>query len=438
MKYIFITLPLAILLLAASGSTAWHFSPPQSASTKQEKIDALNNAYKNGLLTRAEYDAKLRAISAEGAPAPAHAPAEEPPQDFGPTRTVSIIDPMFGMVAYTMDIPANWNFEGVVLQGPGCQKQYTSVVYRAYSPDMRYGIQLIPQTEFYWADDPRTLPKFGNCKYFPPMSAAEFAQFVSLRMRPNAEIDSVSPETGEEEWQANLEKNQFHFFNQTGIQGERKRVHLRFDMDGQPEEEILSTTIVVRRLNVMTNVSHTAMVQYRKLPQYYSTAFVTSFHAPNGQLASHFAAMSAIAKHWHLDEQYKQTSDAYFQNQTNMAIAASWASFNTLMQASQQQYAIMNQNAQNFIQNMQAQGQARHEQFMARMDAQDRHTRDVTDWILNQQLYQNPGTGQKFTASNQYRNTYQDQYGNVMQSNTITDPNVLYHADWTSATPIHH
>src|SRR5579863_1613224 len=273
MKYRFTALPLAILLVVCSGFAAKYVSLPQSAPTKQEKIDALNNAYKNGLLTRAEYDAKLRAINGDTAPP---RPSEEPPQDFGPTRTVSIIDPMFGMVAYTMDIPANWNFEGIVLQGPGCQKQYTSVVYRMYSPDKRYGIQMIPQTEFYWADDPRTLPKFGKCKYFPPISAADYASFVSLHMRPNSVIDSVTPEAGEEEWQDNLDKNVFHFFNQTGIQGEMKRVHLRFDLDGQPEEEILSTTMVVRRLNVMTNVSHTAMVQYRQLPQYYSIAFVTA------------------------------------------------------------------------------------------------------------------------------------------------------------------
>lgn len=68
MKFIFITLPLAILLVVCSGFPANYVSLPQSAATKQEKIDALNNAYKNGLLTRAEYDAKLRAINGDTAP----------------------------------------------------------------------------------------------------------------------------------------------------------------------------------------------------------------------------------------------------------------------------------------------------------------------------------------------------------------------------------
>ena len=32
--------------------------------------------------------------------------------DFGRMRTVEIWDPLFNMVAYTMSVPKNWNFEG--------------------------------------------------------------------------------------------------------------------------------------------------------------------------------------------------------------------------------------------------------------------------------------------------------------------------------------
>jgi len=303
---------------------------------------------------------------------------------------------------------------------------------------MRYGIQLLPDTEFFWADDPRTLPKFGKCKYMPPISAADYAQFVSIRMRPNAVIDSVVPAPGEADFQANISKTQFVMFNQVGIMGEIKRVYLHFDMDGQPEEEFLQARMVVRKLNVLTNISHTAMVQYRPMPQYASEASVTAVHAPQGQLESHSAATKAIFQSLKANPEYIETSNAYFQNQTNIAIANSWAVFNSTMRASQQQFEAMSQNAQNFIQNMQAQGDARHAQFMANMDRRDRHTQDVTDWILNRQLYQNPNTGQTFTASNQHKYTYQDQAGRVIQSDSIINPNELYQSDWTSPVPIHH
>ncbi len=435
MKYSFAILPLAILLAASSGFTAKKILMPQAA-TKQEKIDALNEAYKYGLLTRAEYDAKLRAIQAEGAPP---RPASgEPPADFGPTKTVPIIDPMFQMVAYTMEIPANWNFEGVMLHGPGCKGPFSGIVFRAYSPDMRYGVQLLPDTEFFWADDPRTLPKFGKCKYMPPISAADYAQFVSIHMRPNAVIDSVVPAPGEADFQANISKTQFVQLNQIGITGEIKRVYLHFDMDGQPEEELLQTRMVLRKLNVLTNISQTAMVQYRPMPQYASIASTTAVHAPQGQLEAHSAATIAIIQSLRANPQYIETSNAYFQNQTNMAIANSWAVFNTTMRISQQQADIRSQNAQNFIQNMNRQGEERHQRVMADLDRRDRHTQDVTDWILNQQLYQNPNTGQTFTASNQHRYTYQDQAGHVIQSDSIINPNELYQSDWTSPVPIHH
>jgi hypothetical protein len=436
MKSVFAALLLSLFFLSDGAFTRNEASQPQTSATIQQKIDALNEAYKNGLLTRQEYDAKLRALNAEGVSG--RGTGEERAQDFGPTKTVPIIDPMFGMVAYTMEIPANWNFEGVVLHGPGCKGPFSGMVYRAYSPDMRYGVQVLPNTEFFWADDPRTLPKFGKCKYMPPISAADYAQFVSIRMRPDAAIDSVGPAPDEAAFQANLSKTEFTFFNQVRILGELKRVHLRFDMDGQPEEEILQTRMILRTLMVNTNISHTAMVQYRPMPQYASNAGVRALHAPQGELMSHFKALAAILLSERADDQYIQTSTAYFQNQTNIAIANSWAVFNSTMRASQQQFEAMSQNAQNFIQNMQAQGDARHAQFMANMDRQDRHTRDVTDWILNQQLYQNPNTGQTFTASNQHRYTYQDQFGHVVQSDSIINPNELYQADWTSPIPIHH
>ena len=472
MKYTLAALSLAILLLATNASTGNYGPQSKGSASTQQKVDAvkeayksglltpqeyadklrelgvsvpptlqekrqaLDDAFKNGLLSRQEYDAKLNGLNAEAVSG--RGAGDETPQNFGPTRTVPIIDPMFGMVASTLEIPADWTFEGVVLHGPGCKGAYESIVYRAFSPYQHYGVQVVPNTEFFWADDPRTLPKFGNCKYAPPISAADYAQFVSIRMRPNATIDAVGPAPDEASFQANLSKTEFHFFNQAGIMGEIKRVHLRFDMDGQMEEEILNTRMVVRKLMVNTNVSQSYMVQYRPMPQYASNASVTAVHAPQGQLIPHYSALLAILQSQRANQQYIQISTQYFQNQTNAAIAASWATFNTTMQASQQQFAIMTQNSQNFIQNMNAQGEARHNQVMADMDRRDRHTQDVTDWILNQQLYQNPRTGQTFTGSNQYNYTYQDHAGNVLQANTITDPNILYHADWSSAVPIHH
>src|ERR1700689_1045192 len=59
--------------------------------------------------------------------------AGAPSAGFGPMRTVEIWDPMFNMVAYTMSIPQNWNFEGTVLHGPGCSSLMGEAVFRAYS-----------------------------------------------------------------------------------------------------------------------------------------------------------------------------------------------------------------------------------------------------------------------------------------------------------------
>src|SRR5258708_12362563 len=118
-------------------------------------------------------------------------------------RTVEIIDPMFGMVADTLRIPANWRFEGTVLHGHGCinddyYDEYSSLAYRASSPDGRFGVQSIPSTIFYWGTDPGAVFQGRFCKDLPPISAAAYGELVSVRMRPGSEVDSVGRSPGED------------------------------------------------------------------------------------------------------------------------------------------------------------------------------------------------------------------------------------------------
>src|SRR5450759_876690 len=119
----FVALAFALFLFAAGTSTGYSAPQPQRSAADQEKIEALNEAYRNGLLTQAEYDAKLKVLNAAAASPSAgngRSEAAPAPADFGTMKTVDLIDPMFNMVAYTVTIPANWRYEGTVLHGPGC------------------------------------------------------------------------------------------------------------------------------------------------------------------------------------------------------------------------------------------------------------------------------------------------------------------------------
>ena len=72
------------------------------------------------------------------------------------TKTVEVKDEALGIVAFTMEVPANWTFEGVMLRDGRCGLLPT-VAYRLSSPDGLAGVQVLPQFGSHWADDAGTL-----------------------------------------------------------------------------------------------------------------------------------------------------------------------------------------------------------------------------------------------------------------------------------------
>jgi hypothetical protein len=371
--------------------------------------------------------------------------------DFGPTKDVQIIDPMFNMVAYTMSIPKNWNFEGTVLHGPGCQSGMIATVLRAYSPDLLYGIQIIPTGDFYWANDQRALPRGSNCKILQPMSPEDYGRLISVSIRPGSVVDSVEPSAGEATFLANIEKNNQALAAQAAAVGNRnpiqitgqvKWLRIHYDLNGHAEEEILNVSMSVADQPTSVIVNKPGQIlQTAMMHVFDSSPFVQGTRAPQGQLQAHLDAFKTIGASFKANPDYNAKYAAYMQDQTNKAIAASWAVTNSMLAQSAQQQAQRTANAQAFIANMQKQGDARNAQFNAQMAAKDAHTKDVVDYILDQQLYVNPTTGQTQTQSNQYNHTYSNGTGpgsTVVQSNAPANPQGVLAGNWTELQPIHH
>jgi hypothetical protein len=372
------------------------------------------------------------------------------PTDFGPMKTVEIIDPMFKMPAYTMSIPKSWNFEGTVLYGPGCLAEWFSVAYRAYSPDMLYGIQAMPSADFFWADDPRAMPTGPDCKNLQPMSAADYGKLVSIRMRPGSEIDSVETSPNEAAAQASIDKKNQSLAAQAASVGNRnpskykveiKRLHLHYNFNGRPEEEELNIAMSVGDLPNSTIVSKPSQAMQLAIKhRMASSVLVSGSRTPQGQFQAHADAIRAIGMSIKLDPEYQSTFNAYLQNKNNRSIAGSWAVTHAILQKGAQEQAQRTQQAQAFIQNMQQQGDVRRQQFNADMDRKSAHAQDVSDYLLDQQLYVNPTTGEKTMASNQYNKTYTNGSGPgevIVQTNTY-NPNGLLLGNWTELQPIKH
>jgi hypothetical protein len=394
------------------------------------------------------------------------AAAPTPATDFGPMKTVQIIDPMFNMVAYTMSIPRGWNFEGTILHGPGCLVGMSALVFRAYSPDMLYGIQAFPTSDFFWADDPRAQPKGPDCKALQPMSAADYGKLISIALRPGSVVDSVEASTNEALYQANIEKNNQSLAAQAASvgnrnpiksKGELKRIHIHYSFNGHPEEEWLSIGMTVSDQPTSVIVSQPGRVMQTAIKHRFdSSPFVSGARTPQGQMQAHEAAMTAIGMSLKGNPDYNAKYAAYMQDITNKTIARSWAVTNSMLKLGQQEQAQRTQQAQSFIANMQQQGDARNAQFAASQQQKSAnvagfnaheaqrsaHAADVSDYLLDQQLYVNPTTGQTQTQSNQYNHTYSNGSGpgsSVVQTNNPnSNPNGVLTGNWTELQPIKH
>src|ERR1019366_287979 len=307
--------------------------------------------------------------SASGGGAPA-------PTDFGPMRTVNIFDPMFNnMVAFVLSIPKSWNFEGTVLHGPGCDGEQSVLVFRAYSSDMLYGVQAIPTSPFFWADDKRALPESPACKILQPMSAGDYGKLIAIRLRPGSVVDSVESEPDDAAYQATVEEHNrslaaqaasFGSRNPAKEKGEMKRIHIHYNLNGHPEEEWLVVSMSVTNSLVSVNVSPPGKLMQLAMKQFYrSFPIVSGARTPQGQLQAHEAAIKAMSDSLKANPDYMAKYTAYMQDATNKAIAASWAVTNSILAQGRADQAQRTQNAQAFIQNMQKQGDARNAQFAA-------------------------------------------------------------------------
>jgi hypothetical protein len=96
-------------------------------------------------MSQDEYNAKLKALSAGVAPAKPVS-GHTPNRNKVSLREETVYDPLYGVPAYKVKIPADWKFQGQVVR-TACEDDY--LVWRAESPDGLTGMQRMPKV--HWA-----------------------------------------------------------------------------------------------------------------------------------------------------------------------------------------------------------------------------------------------------------------------------------------------
>jgi hypothetical protein len=363
------------------------------------------------------------------------------------TKKVEIRDPnMNNMVAYTLEIPANWNFQGAVLLDPNCGATPTTVVYRVWSDDFKYGVQRMPEVNWFTPSDPRILN--GKCKTMEAMDAMQYAGLIMPVLRPNSQLISTSAAPQADNLAAGTKQMEQALGASAARYGQpapkfswdAKQLRIQYNLGNQPTEEffqVLETTsdspasIMVSKPG---QILRTAWATNKR-----TTAWIVSERAPKGQLDAARPKLEAIRISLTINQAWDQAMGDLIRQRGAAAIAGSWKTFNANYKANQDTYNQHFKQGQEFIANMQAQGDKRNADFAAYEDSRTRATADKVDQILDRQYYVNPSSGETSTISTTYTNNWQTTTGEAVLTNIQNyDPNGVIQGNWTQLQPIKH
>jgi hypothetical protein len=110
------------------------------------------------------------------------------------TRVETIPDTtMDNKTAFYVTVPANWKFQGILLQGglATCES-YTFAVFRATSADGQSFAEAMPEQLWAYGDGPK--PRTGCLPLNGPISAQEFLKYLSTTMQVAYVSDAPLPE----------------------------------------------------------------------------------------------------------------------------------------------------------------------------------------------------------------------------------------------------
>jgi len=158
----------------------------------------------------------------------------------GGMQQIAIMDPVLGMRAWALDVPAGWRADGAMFPGTSCAGQ-TTPVYRAFAPDGLTGVYMLPPLTWAWGDHVRPGP---DCLPLQQViSAKDFATYMT-RVLGVGIIRENPPSANEIEQsrRAVEAKNQQSRIQHVSTDFYRYRVG--YSVNNQPMEESLEVNVL--------------------------------------------------------------------------------------------------------------------------------------------------------------------------------------------------
>ena len=354
-------------------------------------------------------------------------------------KTAGVQDPGLGEQAFTIAVPTNWRFKGLILRPHSCYAPSVpadGLSYTVLAPDGYTAVGQLPGASWTWKSDGTSL--IPKCAPIPIKSATAFLLDIAVpNIHPFATKVTVVPPTPQ--MQQNLRNAQQQAL-QSSIAPTRNlvdtgRVRIEYMLGDQPMEEMLFT---------MMNCLETAMPGYPAMHRPATTQRSCYAHgvvfrrAPKGQLDALLATQPPPP---HIDQAWDEHV-----SQNMRAVFAQYQA------ASQRQFAAIQDHFKQVTDNMVAQGkafQAQQRNSFEHAMANDRAAQDATDHAahlqvldsLNRQDFIDPTTGQKIETSNQYTHNWisSDKNSVVLGADPTFDPNGVVdpvRESWTELIPI--
>jgi hypothetical protein len=342
-----------------------------------------------------------------------------------------IIDPAYGIKAFTITIPAGWKFQGTVMTGPECSR-VSFPVFRAYSADGLSEIRLLPT--FNWTFHP-SLPNFhaAGCMNFPgTLTAEEFLKHYEEMVATNG-MSVVGPMPIAPSYQGRVDRTAQNMGRiGPGIHASATTAAVRVETRN-------GTFVIEQRLRAYVECRISSLTGPGAGGG--CSAHVDVLRAPQGKLDALVQLVDAN------DLVRTPYEDAWIQRVQQTLAAENQQRMAQLTAQEQASSAMLKKQSDDFM----ATSQRNHEAFMAQQESSFRssmnaannsmnaRTTAASDWVdyaLDQQTV--TGSGGTVKVSSAYSHTWsngQNQWYQALDPNS--NPNGVLPGNWTEDTKVH-
>jgi hypothetical protein len=326
----------------------------------------------------------------------------------GGTRVEYIADPTLNMNAFGITIPANWHFQGILMQSGDCTGG-PFAVFRANSPDGQSKVERLPVMGWTWGSGPMAQHKENSCLALKgPMSAQDFLKYLATTMHleyvgegqvPQADLAAMEHQRQEaDRYYGSSSNSQQHtelaraevrsHVGSTVIRGELRGAlncsqmnfpGMRSGVRGVPDREASTTNLC--------------------------TGGVTYFSAPENQFASLIQAWDSEHMGGRPTDEWKTAWVNRNKQQTQEIVAGMAARSNAQLAAQREQFAHSQAVQQEMHEDFMATMQRGTDMSMARtqdsMNTRSTSTSDWVDYALDRKTVMDTNTGRIYKTSNQ-------------------------------------